>query len=526
VSALYVLTQERYLDIPADRFSNVEFFAIDEFYKLDPQHEDERSVLLNQAFHRLHETGAQFYLLGPNIDSLTRQMYERLEFRFISTDYRTVALDTEFHRVGKDELRQAVIDRCRTLGGPTLLYVRSPTRAREIVKWLLDGGLGCSDTELDDAAHWIADAYHPQWLVARALRNGIGIHHGKMPRALAHHMVRLFNEGKLPWLIVTSTLIEGVNTTAKNIVIVDNKIAKRNLDFFTYSNICGRSGRMFKHFVGKVIVYGEPPAEQKTVVDIPAYSQRPDTPLSLLIQLPWNELTTASRERLRPYYEQQIVGLDTIRSACGIDPQAILDVASTLHQDPRGWSARLAWTGRPTYDELLTVCEFVFRLSGSRFRGGVSTVAQLAKRIDLIRQHRGQIRLLTDAQMQFAQTRADEAVEDVLDFLREWCSHLFPRLLMVLQAIGEDVFHRYNLPGGDYMHYAGAVEALFRPPMLTALEEYGLPAPLSARLHRFIPLDQPVDRIDEVLDRLRQLPRIAGLARFEQDMLRDAIDNL
>jgi hypothetical protein len=227
------------------------------------------------------------------------------------------------------------------------LYVSSPKRVREIARWLLDAGLRHGGKDLDDAARWISDSYHPQWLAARAFRNGIGIHHGKMPRALAHHMVRLFNEGRLPWLIVTSTLIEGVNTVAKNVVIVDKKIGKRNFDFFTYSNISGRSGRMFRHFVGKVIVYCEPPEKQARTVDVPAYSQGPDTPLSLLIQLPWNELSAASRERLQPYYEQQPVSVGTIRAASGIDPEAILAVARTLHQDPHAWASSLVWTGRP-----------------------------------------------------------------------------------------------------------------------------------------------------------------------------------
>jgi hypothetical protein len=248
----------------------------------------------------------------------------------------------------------------------------------------------------------------------------------------------------------------------------------------------------------------------------------------LLIQLPWSELTAASRERLQPYYQQQAVSLDTIRAASGIDPQAILDVANKLHEDPDGWSARLAWTGRPTYNQLRTACHFVFQLAGSpRFRGGVSSGDQLTKRIDLLRQHKGEIRPLADAQMEFKQgSKIDEAVEDVLDFIRDWPSHLFPRLLMVLQAVTEDVLHRYDLPTGDYKHYAGTVAALFRPPMLTTLEEYGLPAPLTARLERFLPLDCPADQIDEMLYRLRNLPQIAGLSSFEEEMLRDTVDNL
>ena len=530
---IYVLTQERLLDIPNSQFPHVSFFVIDEFYKLDSAHDEERMVLLNHAFRRLHATGAQFYLLGPNIDGLAKGVHDKLQFQFISTDFQTVTLDTEFQDVGKHSLQEAVANRCRTLRGPTLLYVRSPNRAREVARWLLDAGLGQRDRDLDDAADWVAGTYHPQWMVARALRNGIGVHHGKMPRALAHHIVRLFNNGRLPWLIVTSTLIEGVNTIAENVIIVDNKVATRNLDFFTYSNIRGRSGRMFKHFVGKVIVYGEPPADEKKTVDIPAYSQRSGTPTSLLIQLPWNELTQASRDRLEPLYRQQAVTIDTIREATGVDPQKIVDVASMLHENPAAWSARLTWSGRPTYDQLKTACRFVYQLSGGRSRNGVSSADQLAMRIDLIRRHQGRIRPLAEAQMQFDAQRlskeasADQAVENVLDFIRGWPGHQFPRLLIVLQAITEDVFRRHSLPAGDYRHYAAVAEALFRQPILTTLEEYGLPAPLTARLLRFLSSSgQTGDQVDEVLENLRHLPVIAGLSRFESDMLRDTIANL
>lgn len=525
---LYILTQERFLDLPPEQAANVDFFAIDEFYKLDSQPNDERSGLLNQAFHQLHATGAQFYLLGPNIDDLVRNVRERLQFQFVRTDYETVTLDTEFHPATKKDLRERVISRCRTLTGPTLLYARSPKHAREIARWLIDANLGRGDRDLDDAAKWISDNYHPKWLAARALRNGIGIHHGRMPRALAHHIVRMFNEGRLPWLIVTSTLIEGVNTAAKNVVLVDTRIGNRKFDFFTYNNIRGRSGRMFRHFVGKVVVYGEPPEKRTKTVDVPAYSQGPDTSLSLLIQLPWNELSAASRERLRPYYEQQLVSIGTLRAVPGTDPAVILAVARALHADLRGWSSQLTWTGRPTYDQLLAACGLIFDLSGGRPRGGVFSGGQLAKRIDLVRKHQGQVRPLADEQMRFAgdKTDADDAVEDVLDFIREWATYKFPRLLMLLQTITEDVFGRYNLPAGDYRHYSGMVRALFRPPMLNTLEEYGLPAPLTDRLHRFVPIDATTDQIDEVLAHLRRIPRITGLSHFEDEMLRDTIENL
>jgi hypothetical protein len=68
----------------------LDFFVIDEFYKLQPRQEDpDRSLLLNQAFYKLNKTGAQFYLLGPNIRGLDTGVAKRINLRFIRTDYKT-----------------------------------------------------------------------------------------------------------------------------------------------------------------------------------------------------------------------------------------------------------------------------------------------------------------------------------------------------------------------------------------------------------------------------------------------------
>jgi hypothetical protein len=74
----------------------------------------------------------------------------------------------------------------------------------------------------------------------------------RLPRAIASHTIRLFNELKLPVLFCTSTLIEGVNTAAKTVLIYDKAINRANYDFFTYSNIRGRAGRLGQHHVGQV----------------------------------------------------------------------------------------------------------------------------------------------------------------------------------------------------------------------------------------------------------------------------------
>jgi hypothetical protein len=58
------------------------------------------------------------------------------------------------------------------------------------------------------------------------------------------------------------------------------------------------------------------------------------------------------------------------------------------------------------------------------------------------------------------------------------------------------------------------------------LEEYGLPASLAARLLRFLPVVQTVDQLDDLLNGLRQLPRIVGFTQFEQEIINDTIAGL
>ncbi len=64
-------------------------------------------------------------------------------------------------------------------------------------------------------------------------------------------------------------------TSAKNVVIYDNHIGKKEIDYFDYSNICGRAGRLMEHYIGRVINLREPPQKQEVKVDIPFVDQCP-----------------------------------------------------------------------------------------------------------------------------------------------------------------------------------------------------------------------------------------------------------
>ena len=512
---LFVMTQERLLDYPD--LPDIDFFAIDEFYKLDLRMDPDRAALLNQALYKLWKGGGQFYLLGPNIEHLPRGL--ELDARFIQTDFKTVALDVQ--RVGRqpDESR-ALVEICRELHDSTIIYCRSPNRTREVAELLLGTEVGKSSRTLDDVAAWIEDNFDRDWLVARALRRGIGIHHGRLPRALAHLIVRLFNEGHLLFLICTSTMIEGVNTAAKNVVIFDNKVATKKFDFFTFNNIRGRSGRMFKHFIGRVFLFYNEPIEELPFVDLPVFTQTEDTPPELLLQLDDEDLTPLSRQRLRPYLEQDVLDPDVLRANPGIDLEGQLRLARDLDRDPHRYLSNLVWNQYPLYEQLEATCTLIWEyLRSPAVRSSVRSARQLAFLLNKLRELKGQLRFLIIDQRR-PEKVPDDTVEDVLDFVRQWPGHHFPRLLLALQRIEEAVFARHGLPAGDYRFYANRVENLFLPPFALALEEYGIPVQLAVRLPGVL---GPTASLDDVLNGLRALDVSAmQLTPFEEHVILDA----
>lgn len=516
-SNVYVMTQERILDVRD--LPPLDIFVIDEFYKLDPKADSARSYLLNQAFYRLRKVSRQFYLLGPNIESIPAPVNEIA--RLVVTDFATVAVDTvAVDTAGGDE--ESLVELCqRLIGEPTIIFCRSPKQARSVANLLLERLKGIEGgTAAVQGAEWAAANYHPEWSFVRALRGGIGLHHGRLPRSLGQLVVRQFNSGSLNFLLCTSTLIEGVNTSAKNVVIYDNKIASRKYDYFTFNNIRGRSGRMFSHFVGRVFLFHDLPDERLRDVDFPVITQPSDVDPSLLVQMDDEDLTEESRETLADILDEEAIPTEEVRASPGIDPGEQVALARKL----RSWSTAqlkdLSWSSFPKGPQLRLVCRLLWEdLEGRRSRTSyVRSHKQLFFRLN---------RLNFDglpAMIQEAVAKgddADEAVEDVLEFARNWAGFNFPRLLMALDRIQRVVLSDRGLTPGRYAFYASEVEALFQPRSAIALEEYGIPLQVSLSLNDLIDLSAP---LDDVLQALRSLPVEAlPLSDFERGLVSDAV---
>jgi hypothetical protein len=505
---LFVFTQERFLAFETE-MPHIDFFVIDEFYKLSISEEGERSTQLNMALLKLVNTGAQFYLLGPSIKSIPELVIKKLGCKFLIEDFHTVAIELHYlsKKPNKGEALAKLLD---TIDGQTMVYCQSPSSTRKVLKDYLerrDVELS-SDEELIEAAEWTAKNYHDKWLVSIALSHGIGIHHGKLPRSLGRFMVRAFEEGKLNILFCTSTLIEGVNTAAKNVVIYDEKLNKKPLDYFTYNNIRGRSGRMFRHFIGRVFVFSSPPAPELPFVDIPSFNPSNTTPSSLLIQMPFNSLPKTLQLKVNKLLNQNLLPIELLKLYSSIEPEYLLDAAEYLiHMDIHDLT-KFSWSSRPQYENILASSEVIWnQLNGAAAakKSAVYNAKMMTYWIWKLYRNRSVSNFREE--MIGSQIKkglaADDAVENVLSFLRGWASFNYPKYLTVLSGIANWILNKRGLRGCDYSSFAVSIEHLFQPETFSSLEEYGLPFEISQKmLERRLFSSQ--DELDKVVSTLRR----------------------
>lgn len=520
---VYLLTQERVIQRPD--LADVEFFVLDEFYKIDlanDKDESTRAVDLSLAFHKLAKTGAQFYMLGPHIQKISG--LDGYEYHFIPSDYSTVAVDIQNFNLGmrSEERKEKLLELVKTLDSPTLIYCQAPPSANRVAEFLIKEAGLTPVVETQEIAAWISKHYHPEWNVAKAISLGIGIHHGGVPRALQQYIVKLFNEGVIKRIICTSTMIEGVNTSAENVIIYDRRLNTSTFDYFTYKNISGRAGRMNKYFIGKVFMLEAPPLEQGLTVEYPIGHQNESSPMGLLMQLENEYLTDVSRGRLQEAYANPVLSPATLIENRHIPIDRQVEVAETIIRDlPRSRSL-LAWKGIPEQaNQFNYLCELVYSLEGGNLMDyGISSSSQLAWHINELRTQKSLPAYLRDA---VASRREDdtasEAINLRLKFIRNMVCFRLPRDIMAINKIQADVLTRNGVEPGDFSFFAEQLENLFLDPLLTALDEYGIPTQISTQIKNLI---LPSEHLNDLLGKLRALaPRVERLqlSSFEKSLM-------
>lgn len=136
-----------------------------------------------------------------------------------------------------------------------LVYANYPSDAEDIAELIYEK-TKYNVEENDEIIKLIQlckETVHKNFNLIKYLKKGIAFHYGSMPQLIRSKIEDLFNKKIIRNLICTSTLLEGVNLSCKNIFIKNPKRSK-NLKMTTPDlfNLAGRAGRLGKEFYGNI----------------------------------------------------------------------------------------------------------------------------------------------------------------------------------------------------------------------------------------------------------------------------------
>lgn len=486
-NAIYVLTQERVNERKDLR--NIDLFILDEFYKLAYSKEDRsRVIALNIALSRLLSVSKQFYMIGPYIDGFRGMENLEKEYIFIPSEFNTVALNVHEYNINPNNIEaknKSLNNIMREHQGQTIIYCKSQKSIDQVVTFLDRLPITSGSPELEAYNVWLNKLYGRDWCYSRALARGIAVHHGTLPRALQQKSVELFNSKKVKYLICTSTLIEGVNTAAENVVIYDNKRSTTSLDDFTRKNISGRAGRMNQYLVGNVYCLEGVPSKSPTanIVDLPLGQQDIDTPLNLIAGMQSEHLTEMSKESLSRYTSSSDVPVELIRNHASYDITTIEDAFKWVCELGIIELKALSTKKNPNSRVLDLLTQFIkmveygalqrlsyHYLDNQELRNRLawyiyapSHTQYIKERIDYIYQSRDGLDLRS------------EATDKELKVVRNIFKHSVPRALMLFQDLINYRAENFELElKADFGYLVHIFENSHLPSIFSAMEEMGI----------------------------------------------------
>lgn len=288
-SNVFVFTQER-LHIFLSSFAippKIDVLVVDEAHKIG---DDYRGVFLQQVIEQvsLLNSGikviyASPFTSNPEILLENHPSSERKSFK--SSDVTVnqnllwvsqasgstkkwnvdICYSDSIHRLGQlnlenrpthDSKRLSFVALALANSNPgNIVYVNRAADA-ETTAWQIYDSLPDSpaDEEIQQLIELCEKTIHKKFKLNITLRRGVAFHYGNMPLLVKSEVERLFSKNKIKFLVCTSTLVEGVNMSCRNIFVRGpRKGTKTLMNAEDFWNLAGRAGRWGKEFQGNVI---------------------------------------------------------------------------------------------------------------------------------------------------------------------------------------------------------------------------------------------------------------------------------
>lgn len=512
---ILVFPQERAIGY-INTLESIDILVVDEFYKASKAFDKERSPALIRAIVHLGRIAKQRYFLAPNISDLKDNPFtEGMEF--VRLDFHTVYLEKYdlYKSIGRDQQKksEALIQILSNNPGKTLIYAGTYTNINKVSNLLIDALDSTNRKLLNEFKSWLARNYDPNWELTRSISLGVGFHNGQLHRSLSQIQIRLFEEEDgIDYLISTSSIIEGVNTSARNIVLWSNKNGKARIDDFTYKNIIGRGGRMFRHFIGQIFILEEPPPEASTQLEL-------EIPEEILGSIDPEKLhfeySPEQLEAIHAYEDEinRLVGsedFDYFREFEGFqnsNTQVILGVVRNIRSNPNKWNG-LAYLNSSNPDHWGRILWLLIRLQPQVWE------TQWTKYVEFVKilsgnWHRSIPDLLEDL------SALDIGINDFFKLERNTTF----KLASLLGDVSTIYNRLYPNKAVDLSVAISRFSHAFLPKVVFQLEEYGVPRMMSRKINssEVIDLENATD-IHATLDEFRKIgydELVASVGNFD-----------
>ena len=305
---IFVLTQEKAISIFSDKnnkFQKDTVLVVDEIQNIERiiSDTDERSKILYDTLNELRykKNIKQIILSGPrinNVDKIASAIFGQQAKNISSNDspvlnltYSILKSDNNhykfkqycslcnnpftidithsnmIHGYGKKHYTDKFLTYLNSIlkclsGSQNIIFVPTTPTARKVA---------CSiDTsnkinkEIRELIDYYKETVNKDYSLCKALEKGLTYHHGKLPHHVRRTIERAMQNNWITNIVCTTTLLQGINLPAQNIIIRNpnlyiNKEKDKTVELTNYemANLRGRAGRLLKDFIGRTFVLDE-----------------------------------------------------------------------------------------------------------------------------------------------------------------------------------------------------------------------------------------------------------------------------
>ena len=394
-----------------------------------------------------------------------------------------------------------------------------------------DIGLSYDNKEI---LQWVNQYISDKWSLSTSLNYGIAVHDGTMPKHLLVSIMDLFNNNLINTIFCTSTIIEGVNTNAENVIYFDNSKGLSNIDFFDYANIRGRAGRLMQHYVGHIYNFNSPPKKSSITVDIPFHEQSPIQD-EVLINLDEKDVLNKESDQFLfinslSCEERKLFSSNHINIR---EQKKLFDyllINYSLNVSMLNWNA---FPNKQQRDFCIKLIWDYLIIDQTDKKFFFSKVQNLIRSLSVFLYEKN-INSLIKKDIEYWNGREnyakysigelyDHFIQRNFKFLRLYIQFKIPKWFSILDSLQKAAANIMNIHPGDYSYYIRLMENNFIQDNLVLLDEYGVPNTALYKLQRYVPDNWDYEQVVTAIDE-KKLYNLDELLEYEKRKLKEIFD--